>query len=134
MEYTISFAYCVNQYTVAWMVVCNKDDIIVREIFKGADIYSYELDTHRYFKNFFMMTKDISMEKVLLTNIKLNGDIYIKEIEESPIFTMLNLALIGNNIPTSAFAKILVRETNIEKTEKDYEYEEIIERLKEEEE
>lgn len=130
----ISFAYCVNQYTVAWMVVCNKDDIIVREIFKGADIYSYELDTHRYFKNFFMMTKDISMEKVLLTNIKLNGDIYIKEIEESPIFTMLNLALIGNNIPTSAFAKILVRETNIEKTEKDYEYEEIIERLKEEEE
>ena len=120
------------------MTVCNKDDILVRELFKGEGRYSYELNTDGVFKNFFFSGdyfNEVSTKKVLITNIlagtKVDDDrvLFIPEVEQSPIFSDLERAFRNSNVGKNDYTKILVRET----TEEAPDYADIIEQLEEEE-
>lgn len=113
------------------MAVCNKDDLIVRELFKGEERYSYELNTDGQFKNFFFSEayfNEVSVKKVLITNIPMDY-MYIPEVEESPIFKDLEMILKNSGVTnTDSYTKILIRET----IEEDPEYDEITEELDDE--
>lgn len=134
----VSFANFVNTHDCFWMTVCNKDDILVRELFKGEGRYSYELNTDGVFKNFFFSDdyfNEVSVKKVLITNIlagtKVDDDrvLFIPEVEQSPIFSNLERAFKNSNVGKNDYTKILVRET----TEEAPDYADIIEQLEEEE-
>lgn len=134
----VSFANFVNTHDCFWMTVCNKDDILVRELFKGEGRYSYELNTDGVFKNFFFSGdyfNEVSTKKVLITNIlagtKVDDDrvLFIPEVEQSPIFSNLERALKNSKVDKKDYMKILVRET----TEEAPDYADIIEQLEEEE-
>lgn len=134
----VSFANFVNTHDCFWMTVCNKDDILVRELFKGEGRYSYELNTDGVFKNFFFSGdyfNEVSTKKVLITNIlagtKVDDDrvLFIPEVEQSPIFSNLERAFRNSNVGKNDYTKILVRET----TEEAPDYADIIEQLEEEE-
>ena len=134
----VSFANFVNTHDCFWMTVCNKDDILVRELFKGEGRYSYELNTDGVFKNFFFSDdyfNEVSVKKVLITNIlagtKVDDDrvLFIPEVEQSPIFSDLERAFKNSNVGKNDYTKILVRET----TEEAPDYVDIIEQLEEEE-
>lgn len=133
----VSFANFVNTHDCFWMTVCNKDDILVRELFKGEGRYSYELNTDGVFKNFFFSDdyfNEVSVKKVLITNIlagtKVDDDrvLFIPEVEQSPIFSDLERAFKNSNVGKNDYTKILVRET----TEEAPDYADIIEQLEEE--
>ena len=127
----VSFANFVNTHDCFWMAVCNKDDLIVRELFKGEERYSYELNTDGQFKNFFFSEayfNEVSVKKVLITNIPMDY-MYIPEVEESPIFKDLEMILKNSGVTnTDSYTKILIRET----IEEDPEYDEITEELDDE--
>lgn len=127
----VSFANFVNTHDCFWMTVCNKDDLIVRELFKGEGRYSYELNTDGQFKNFFFSEayfNEVSVKKVLITNIPMDY-MYIPEVEESPIFKDLEMILKNSGVTnTDSYTKILIRET----IEEDPEYDEITEELDDE--
>ena len=136
------------------MAVCNKDDLIVRELFKGEGRYSYELNTDGQFKNFFFSEayfNEVSVKKVLITNIlagtKIENEIddkeedndkdtvkdkrvlFIPEVEASPIFKDLEMILKNSGVTNmGSYTKILIRET----IEEDPEYDEITEELDDE--
>lgn len=150
----VSFANFVNTHDCFWMAVCNKKDIIVRELFRGENRYSYELNTDGVFQEFFCSDayhNEVSVEKVLITNIlagtKIENEIddreedndkdkdivkdkrglFISEVEKSPIFSILESALKSSKVDIDAYNKILVRET-IEEAPK---YEDILQNLPE---
>lgn len=150
----VSFANFVNTHDCFWMVVCNKKDLIVRELFRGENRYSYELNTDGVFQEFFCSEdyfKEVSVEKVLITNIlagtKIENEIddreedndkdkdivkdkrglFISEVEKSPIFSILERSLKNSKVDIDAYNKILVRDT----TEKDPEYKDILQNLPE---
>lgn len=151
----VSFANFVNTHDCFWMTVCDKEDILVRELFKGEGRYSYELNTDGVFKNFFFSNayqNEVSVKKVLITNIlagtKIENEIadredddknkvivkderviFIPEVEQSPIFSNLERALKNSNVGKNDYTKILIHET----TEEAPDYADIIEQLEEEE-
>ena len=134
----VSFANFVNTHDCFWMIVCAKDDIVVRELFKGEGRYSYELNTSGVFRGFFFSDayhNEVSAKKVLITNIlagtkveneiddndedivvKEKRELYIQEVEQSPIYNNLEelMRKSGVNIKDSEYRKILVRETTEE--------------------
>lgn len=131
----VSFLNFVNTHESFWMVVFDKEDRMVRELFRGKGRYSYELNTGGVFKNFFISVdpdSEVSVKKVLITNIKMDF-MYIKEVEESPIFRMLDIAfknekMFNENFNAGKYNKILIQET----TEEVPDYEEITEQLSDE--
>lgn len=150
----VSFANFVNTHDCFWMVVCNKKDLIVRELFRGENRYSYELNTDGVFQEFFCSDayhNEVSVKKVLITNIlagtKVENEIddreedndkdkdivkdkrglFISEVEKSPIFSILERSLKNSKVDIDAYNKILVRDT----TEKDPEYKDILQNLPE---
>lgn len=151
----VSFANFVNTHDCFWMTVCDKEDILVRELFKGEGRYSYELNTDGVFKNFFFSNayqNEVSVKKVLITNIlagtKIENEIadredddknkvivkderviFIPEVEQSPIFSNLERALKNSKVGKNDYTKILIHET----TEEAPDYADIIEQLEEEE-
>lgn len=152
----VSFANFVDTHDCFWMAVCNKDDLIVRELFKGEGRYSYELNTDGQFKNFFFSEayfNEVSVKKVLITNIlagtkieneiddreedndkdkvivKDKRELFIPEVEKSPIFKDLEMILKNSGVTNmGSYTKILIRET----IEEDPEYDEITEELDDE--
>ena len=149
----VSFANFVNTHDCFWMAVCNKKDIIVRELFKGENRYSYELNTDGVFQELFFSDayhNEVSVKKVLITNIlagtKIENEIddreedndkdivkdkrvlFIPEVEESPIFKYLEMMLKNSGVTNmDSYTKILVRDT----TEEDPEYKDILQNLPE---
>lgn len=127
----VSFANFVNTHDCFWMTVCDKEDLIVREVFKGKGRYSYELNTNGVFKNFFFSDayyKEVSVNKVLITNIQMDY-MFIPEVEQSPIFSDLMRAFENSKVGKNDYTKVLVLET----TEEAPDYEDILEQLEEEE-
>ncbi len=111
----VFLAEFVNTHEGKWVVVCDKDNIVVREIFKGKGRKSVEINigTGAVFNNLFDVSeveKDISVNKILITNIFIE-DVYSIALDTSPIFKRIKYMLQGTEGAWESYPKILVKDT-----------------------
>lgn len=111
----VTLAEFVNTHEGKWIVVCDKDNIVVREIFKGKGRKSVELNIgtdgmFKYLTDVPEVENEISVNKILITNIFIE-DVYSIAVDTSPIFNMVKYTLQGTEGAWESYQKILVKDT-----------------------
>lgn len=102
----IILAEFVNTHEGKWVVVCDKDNIVVREIFKGKGRKSVEINTESDVA-FTYLSPELSANKILITNIFIE-DVYSIAVDTSPIFNVLKIM---DACAWESYEKILVKNT-----------------------